>query len=167
MAFHLNGFACGYLECQLLCKSSCTVNKQRASLRCELECVFSTWKVHYKNSHIGCTCKFSFHQGEDCWCQVLLSSWIFFILDSFSSASSLLPYLGMTKACLKSGDTNWKKRKLRFPEEVAKCHPKWSAWKVVFLRKLEVEHKQVRVCLISYNTQLAFSYNPQLKYLLV
>ena len=44
------------------------------------------------------------------------------------------------------------------PEVVVRCLPKWPAWKVsmvVFVRKLNVVHKQVGGCLISYHLQLA------------
>ena len=50
---------------------------------------------------------------------------------------------------------------LVFLSRVTKCLPKWPAWKVsmvVFVRKLEVVHKQVGGCLISYEFQLACTY---------
>ena len=50
----------------LLCKSICTVNKRKASHHCELECVFSTRKVHWMRNRTVCTCIFSLLQGEDC-----------------------------------------------------------------------------------------------------
>ena len=44
------------------------------------------------------------------------------------------------------------------PEEVAKCLLKWPPWKVssvLFVKKLEVVHKRVGGCLISYNLLVA------------
>ena len=60
-------------------KNSCTLRKQRASLRCELAYGFSTWKVQYKRSRIGCNCIFSLHHDDYCR---LWPSWKFQIFSS-------------------------------------------------------------------------------------
>ena len=58
-----------------MCRSSCTVCKQKASLHCEPACVFSDWQYWCLSSRTGCNCGTSFHHAEACAFWGLWSSW--------------------------------------------------------------------------------------------